>query len=1433
MKKLYLEASILIIVVSTVFLIANNFPLTGKVTNPQIQSACSVSGFVSASGNQLVLNGESYKFIGADVHSIGKASDDEIRRILNYLSNTCGANAIRIWGFKNTFGIGGIGNVRRVLDIGAGYNVKFIIALEDFPYGPPESNPREWFTNGYRTEYKPYVQQIVNEFRNRQEILAWEIMNEPHCKGDEACVSAFYAFVDDIAKTIKSIDTNHIVSIGTMGLNHVGERISNGEYQNIHSIPEVGIASGHYNDEDATQKNYMYSDIGIADSIGKPFYIGESWIKGHGPGDQGSCTSSGCTNVCGTTELQNRAQRYSNEMNDMFSRGADGYLIWQYSPVGNPALSCDPFSFFDGDPICGIMKAKSDEICRAEPPRTGSISGRVTDRDTGNSISGASVAISGRSATTGADGSYTITDVPIGTYTASASASGYISANIPDVPVSYGQTTPNINFELEPVSPTEACTEDCGYIDSSGNNDRICINYGSSGDRYVCSTNAGYGTIKNACDRFDALCFQNSYFSTWSECDALGDGSEKSGSNGITDPKGTRHNVNGNDIICMPVNNYYESWVQCGGSLQGDGVLKQQGETISDGTTTYYCCNNRWQATDCSVVVAVCGDGNCDTSENSITCPQDCPVCRACGESCLSTGYSIGICSPSLQCITVKPYVDSRKCCVDKDCQLGKICLQGECTTYACQNLVGRFQLDTNRNGQPDGGDGPWEQNLQIMLGEKANIGMIDTSSSSYPSATLEVTGPGFTQTFSSNPANFQPPAAGTYTLSATSGSCTVQATLTVSGTGPPPPPQPGASSLIYGLAGHWFFTYDPPNVDNVDRFVNFYRDLGATNIRLGIDWAQVEPTEGNYDWAKFDRILNAFNSNGIRIIGVFVTVPPWASENPSECSSSQIRCRIRRDKENRFIAATQAMVQRYPYIQHWEFWNEPEMWDGLRNANDYQFWLTKFYDTVKSVDSGKKVAASSLTGWDFLGQIYDSGKFDALATHPYSQRGASCSGVSQSIDRSKVERMRNEMVARGGSNKKIWLTEYGWNSVPNGCMPQNDQAQFLRDALTWIQSKDYIEVANIHMLHDWSNSGGREGYGLVTEAFAHKPAYAAFRDIATAAQRCSDGTARNSCSSTRPRYCDSNGNLVDNYCYGPDRVAGNSDDCGCASGTCQSDGSCRLCNPGEIRSGTTCLVCNAQGTGYNQDSSRCPSGQTCQADGSCRPYALKRCSEADASTATKIDYVMLPDQSYATIDEFKNDIQNRYLSQFFAINPLGSNRQKFNVYYYEEKATCNRDGPNGIKLCDLPSNLARDCPFADIKAVIHKGGWRDYSSNQFFTANNPMTQVHEMGHALFDLADEYCCDGGYFDLNRYPYPNIFNNQNLCQTQLNDNSISKQCKKICDDEDQGSPSCGSNCQCVNWYRQEGNSIMNTQWLTDRFSDNNLLRINWLFSNWPA
>jgi Domain of unknown function (DUF1929)/Carboxypeptidase regulatory-like domain/Glyoxal oxidase N-terminus len=71
---------------------------------------------------------------------------------------------------------------------------------------------------------------------------------------------------------------------------------------------------------------------------------------------------------------------------------------------------------------------------------TGTITGKVTNASTGGAVSGATVGYSGGSTTTSSTGTYTLASVAAGTYTVSASHTGYLTRSI-SVTVTGGQTT--------------------------------------------------------------------------------------------------------------------------------------------------------------------------------------------------------------------------------------------------------------------------------------------------------------------------------------------------------------------------------------------------------------------------------------------------------------------------------------------------------------------------------------------------------------------------------------------------------------------------------------------------------------------------------------------------------------------------------------------------------------------------------------------------------------------------------------------------------------------------------------------------------------------------------------------------------------------------------------------------------------------------------
>lgn len=103
------------------------------------------------------------------------------------------------------------------------------------------------------------------------------------------------------------------------------------------------------------------------------------------------------------------------------------------------------------------------------PPPPGHIAGTVKDASTGNPIVGANVTTNGHFDITDANGQYNITNVPAGTYTVTASATGYQAASQTNVAVVSGQTT-SLNFTLTLIPTTGHVT---GIVKDASTGDPI------------------------------------------------------------------------------------------------------------------------------------------------------------------------------------------------------------------------------------------------------------------------------------------------------------------------------------------------------------------------------------------------------------------------------------------------------------------------------------------------------------------------------------------------------------------------------------------------------------------------------------------------------------------------------------------------------------------------------------------------------------------------------------------------------------------------------------------------------------------------------------------------------------------------------------------------------------------------------------------------
>jgi hypothetical protein len=152
----------------------------------------------------------------------------------------------------------------------------------------------------------------------------------------------------------------------------------------------------------------------------------------------------------------------------------------------------------------GSGKVYFDDIFFGESTTTiGAISGN-TKNLSGDNIAGAKVSDGTRSTITDSSGNYKISNVPAGTYTVTASATGYSTVSITNVVVTSGVTTSGVNFSLSPTIGSIFCNakDSAGtllpaavYLDSSTTsvgNAPITLNDIATGQHSITYKYTGY-----------------------------------------------------------------------------------------------------------------------------------------------------------------------------------------------------------------------------------------------------------------------------------------------------------------------------------------------------------------------------------------------------------------------------------------------------------------------------------------------------------------------------------------------------------------------------------------------------------------------------------------------------------------------------------------------------------------------------------------------------------------------------------------------------------------------------------------------------------------------------------------------------------------------------------------------------------------------------
>jgi len=301
------------------------------------------------------------------------------------------------------------------------------------------------------------------------------------------------------------------------------------------------------------------------------------------------------------------------------------------------------------------------------------------------------------------------------------------------------------------------------------------------------------------------------------------------------------------------------------------------------------------------------------------------------------------------------------------------------------------------------------------------------------------------------------------------------------------------------------------------------------------------DPNDPAYHWDLYDRTVEYAQQYGIHVLFSIYATPTWESGNTSKNVAPKNPIDLRdfayaaaKRYSGSFVNEDGKLL---PAVKEWTAWNEPnnptflspqykrvgKSW-VIQSAVNYAKICNAVYNGVHAtLQNGERVACGvtaprgnndpassrpSVSPLAFLRACKKAGlaRFDAWAHHPYyagpsdqpttkpvSAKGAPATAVTLG-NLSDLIRAVTQLYG----NKRIWITEYGYQTNPPDTLfgvSWAKQALYLKQAFGVAKQNPRIDLMLWFLLKDDPNLDGWQS-GLITFGGKKKPAFAAFQQL-------------------------------------------------------------------------------------------------------------------------------------------------------------------------------------------------------------------------------------------------------------------------------------------------------------------------------------------------
>ena len=225
--------------------------VAAALPSPHSNTAGATS-FPSANGTLFSIDGKTGYYAGTNSYWISFLTNNaDVDLTLDHMSQS-GMKVLRIWGFNDVNNAGGGGVYFQSLSasgsqINTGANglqrldyvvksaetrgvkliINFVNNWDDYggikAYVSAFGGSHEtWYTNTKaQDQYRKYIAAVVSRYKDSSAVFAWELANEPRCKG--CSTDVIFKWATDTSAYVRSLDPDHMITLGDEGFGLPGD----------------------------------------------------------------------------------------------------------------------------------------------------------------------------------------------------------------------------------------------------------------------------------------------------------------------------------------------------------------------------------------------------------------------------------------------------------------------------------------------------------------------------------------------------------------------------------------------------------------------------------------------------------------------------------------------------------------------------------------------------------------------------------------------------------------------------------------------------------------------------------------------------------------------------------------------------------------------------------------------------------------------------------------------------------------------------------------------------------------------------------------------------------------------------------------------------------------------------------------------------------